>query len=213
MTQAVRTSPALPDVPPLENGDQLSREEFERRWELHPEIKKAELIDGMVFLEVTVSRRHGKPHVVVTTWAGVYAARTPSCEALADTTVRLRGRDDLQPDVLLRKVEGGSSVVSVDDCIEGPPELAIEIAASSASYDLHVKKEAYRRAGVQEYLVWQVFERRIDWWTLADGTYQPLPLSDEGIFESRVFPGLKLAALKMLEGDLEAVLAAAQASE
>ena len=213
MTQAVRTSPAFSDVPPLEHGDQLSREEFEQRWQLHPEIKKAELIDGMVFLDVTVTRRHGKPHLSVAGWIAPFVARTPSCEALADTTVRVDGEHVLQPDVLLRKVESGSSIVSLDDCVEGPPELAIEIAASSASYDLHLKKEAYRRAGVQEYLVWQVFEQRIDWWELQDGQYVPLTLSDEGVFESRVFPGLRLAALKMLEGDLEAVLAAVQAPE
>lgn len=46
-----------------------------------------------------------------------------------------------------------------DDYIEGAPEVVVEIAASSASYNLHYKKEAYRRNGVQEYIVWQANSR------------------------------------------------------
>ena len=208
MTQAVRTWPSASTVPPLENGDMLTLEEFERRWSFHPEIKKAELIDGMVFLEMAVSRRHGKPHLTIAAWAALYEARTPDCEALADTTVRVDDKEALQPDVLLRKVEGGTSTVSLDECIEGPPELAVEIAASSAAYDLHLKKEAYRRAGVQEYLVWQVFEQRLDWWELRDGEYRPPPVSSDGIVESRVFPGLRLPVDDVLAGNLAGVLAA-----
>jgi hypothetical protein len=35
-------------VPPLAGGDRLSGEEFMRRWEAHPEIKRAELLGGLV---------------------------------------------------------------------------------------------------------------------------------------------------------------------
>ena len=35
-------------VPPLENGERLTRAEFERRYEAMPELKKAELIEGEV---------------------------------------------------------------------------------------------------------------------------------------------------------------------
>lgn len=51
------------------------------------------------------------------------------------------------------------------------PLLVIEIAASSAAIDLGDKKQAYRRNGVTEYLVWQVFENKIDWYALTDGGY------------------------------------------
>ncbi len=37
-------------IPPLAAGDKLTRDEFLRRWEAHPEIKNAELIGGMVFM-------------------------------------------------------------------------------------------------------------------------------------------------------------------
>ena len=67
----------------------------------------------------------------------------------------------------------------------------MEVAASSASYDLHEKLNAYRRNGVREYIVWRVWDAAIDWLVLRGGRYEPLPLSD-GIFKSEVFPGLWL---------------------
>lgn len=194
-------------IPPLETGDHLSMEEFHRLWDLHPEIKKAELINGMVFVELSVSARHGEPHARAITWMGVYCASHRELQALDNATVRL-GDDSLQPDVLLRRREHGTSLVSVDSCIEGPPELAGEISATSASFDMNAKKEVYRRGGVQEYLVWQHFEKRIDWWELREGEYVPLEPDADGVIESRVFPGLRLDVAAMVEGDMAAVLAA-----
>ncbi len=37
-------------VLPLENGDKLTRAEFERRYEAMPHLKKAELIEGVVYV-------------------------------------------------------------------------------------------------------------------------------------------------------------------
>ena len=50
----------------------------------------------------------------------------------------------------------------------------VEVAASSVSYDLHEKREAYRRNGVREYIVWRVQDRAIDWFVLRGGAYEPL---------------------------------------
>jgi Uma2 family endonuclease len=197
-------------VPPLENGDRLTRDEFERIWDLHPEIKKAELIDGQVYLDVSVSTRHSEPHVIMSGWVAVYAATRPELQALSDSTVRLEGENDLQPDVLVRKRDGGTSLISADWHVHGPPELCVEVAASSVAYDLFAKKEAYRRAQVQEYAVWQVYDRRVDWWELRDGQYVNIEPDADGVIESRVFPGLRLHVPKLLEGDLAGVLAELQ---
>jgi Uma2 family endonuclease len=102
--------------------------------------------------------------------------------------------------------------ISEDDYIEGPPELVVEIAASSASYDLHDKLHAYRRNMVQEYLVWRIYDERIDWWRLDEGEYQPLIADGNGIIHSQVFPGLALNAPALLRGDLGAVLATLQST-
>jgi Uma2 family endonuclease len=210
MAIAARSAYPTEAPPPLENGDLLTRDEFERRWELHPEIKKAELINGMAFVQLTVSRKHSKPHSSVAGWAIVYAASNGAVEVLTEATVRL-GDHDLQPDVLIRRLVAGTSTVSDDDCVDGPPELVMEISASSASYDLHIKKEIYRRAGVQEYIVWQQYEERIDWWALEGGQYVALAPNAAGVIESRAFPGLRLAVAAMLEGDLATVLKVQQA--
>lgn len=86
-----------------------------------------------------------------------------------------------QPDIVLvvDEAAGGQARLSEDGYLEGSPELVIEIAASSAVFDLGDKKQAYRRNGVAEYLVWQVFENKIDWYALTDGDYQLLPVRSD----------------------------------
>lgn len=124
-----------------------------------------------------------------------------------EATVILDLDNEPQPDLCLWQVDGNVRI-NEDGYIEGPPKLIVEVAASSASYDLHAKKNAYRRNGVREYLVWRVYDEEIDWWELVDGEYQPLPHSEDGLIESRVFPGLRLDVPAMLAGDLARVLAA-----
>jgi Uma2 family endonuclease len=82
-----------------------------------------------------------------------------------------------------------------------------QVAASSASYDLHDKLCAYRRNGVREYVVWRVLDGSIDWFCLRDGDYVRVKPDAEGIIESEVFPGLRLHIAKMLTGDGAGVLA------
>jgi len=82
----------------------------------------------------------------------------------------------------------------------------VEVAASSASYDLHVKREVYRRNGVREYVVWRVYDRQVDWFRLENGQYVPVPADAAGMIHSRTFPGLRLAVPALLSGDLAHVL-------
>lgn len=118
----------------------------------------------------------------------------------------------LPTDALLRiETEcGGQSRISNDDYIEGAPELIVEIASSSASYNMHEKLQVYRRNGVQEYLVCLVDEQAILWYRLQEGIYVPLASSDRGLLISETFPGLWLDALSLLHGDLASALAIVQ---
>jgi Uma2 family endonuclease len=127
-------------------------------------------------------------------------------------TVRLDGENEPQPDVLLRlKPEhGGRSRITEDDYLEGPPELIVEIATSSAAYDLHAKKRAYQRNGIQEYLVAQAYEQRVDWFVLREGVYEALAPDEAGVLRSEVFPGLWLQPAALWTGDLAAMLAVLQ---
>jgi hypothetical protein len=45
-----------PRVPVLCNGDRLTRDEFERRYEAMPEVKKAELIEHAAFVQRLAQR-------------------------------------------------------------------------------------------------------------------------------------------------------------
>jgi Uma2 family endonuclease len=74
--------------------------------------------------------------------------------------------------------------------VEGAPELIVEIAASSASYDLYDKLNAYRRNGVQEYLVWLVQDQGFRWYCLQEGRYELRTPNPEGLLTSSAFSGL-----------------------
>jgi Uma2 family endonuclease len=155
---------AVPPAPPLEARDRLTRDEFERRYDAMPRLKKAELIEGVVYMPSHAKNSHGEPHSHMVTWLGVYAAAAPGVRTSDNATVRLDGDNEPQPDVQLRNDAacGGQSDLRPDDYAEGAPELIVETAGSSASYDLHDKPAAYRRNGVREYLVWRVHERGSD---------------------------------------------------
>jgi Uma2 family endonuclease len=206
MTPQTTTKPPL-TIPPLESGDKLTRVEFERRYDAMPNLKKAELIEGVVYLASPLRfRSHGKPHARIMTWLGTYEAATPGVEVGDNPTVRLDADNEPQPDALLRIENGGQSRITEDDYVEGAPELIVEIAASTASYDLHEKLKVYRRNQVQEYLVWRVYDNAFDWFKLDEGKYIQLQGDAEGVICSQVFPGLWLDKSALLSGNLAQVL-------
>lgn len=198
---------------PLESGDRLTRPEFERRYLASPHIRKAELIEGVVYVASPVrATRHGRPHAIIMTWLGDYCTATPGVDLLDNATVRLDADNEPQPDALLR-IEpevGGNSSISEDDYIEGAPELIVEVAASSASYDLNDKLNAYRRNGVREYMVWQIYENQVDWFILQEGRYVPLVADEQSIIRSQVFPGLWLSVNGLRQRNRTEILAVLQ---
>ena len=205
----VRSRPA----PTLENGDRLTRAEFERRYEARPDLKKAELIEGVVHMpSPTRFTGHARPHAAIMLWLGTYAAATPGVQVSDNPTVRLDLDNEPQPDaaLLIDPQAGSQARVDDDDYIAGAPELVAEVAASSASYDLHDKLHVYRRNGVREYLVWRTLDGRFDWFELAGGVYRRRQPDASGLVRSRVFPGLWLAVEALLRGDLSAVVEAQQ---
>jgi len=198
---------------PLANGDRLTRTEFERRWEAMPELKCAELIEGIVYMAAAVRyQQHGKPHSLLHGWLFYYASQTLGLDVADNTSIRLDLDNVPQPDVLLRINEqhGGQSRVSADGYLEGGPELVAEVSASSSSIDLHAKLNVYRRHGVREYIVWRVLEQAVDWFVLREGQYVPLSLNEQQIYRSEMVPGLWLDVPALLRGDSQAVLATLQ---
>ncbi len=200
-------------IPPLESGDRLTRHEFERRYTAMPHIKKAELVEGVVYLASPLRfQRHAEPHSLLMVWLGTYKVMTQGIRIGDNATVRLDLDNEPQPDVVLLIDErlGGHAHISDDDYIEGAPELVAEVAASSAANDLHDKKRAYRRNGVQEYIVWQTLDNQLNWFSLQNCEYIPLEADADGVIKSQVFPGLWLATPALLAGDMTKVLAVLQ---
>ncbi len=197
-------------VPPLENGDVLSRAEFYRRWEAMPQLKRAERIEGVVYMAAAAVRRksHGKPHGHLLGWLAQYEAETPGTEMGDNATVQLDPDNDPQPDayLLILPEHGGQCRFTDEDYIENGPELVAEVSASSASRDLHQKFDVYRRNGVKEYVVWKTLENEIVWFRLLDEVYVEVEPDADGIFKSEIFPGLWLDAPAMIRGDLKQVL-------
>jgi hypothetical protein len=222
------TEQRIPSIPVLRNGDRLTRAEFERRYDAMPDLKKAELIEGIVYIpspdfhlprgsDAPMSSpvsfgRHANPHFNAIAWLGLFCGGTPGIRGGDNGSLRLDLDNMPQPDAFLIILpdHGGQARISADDYIEGAPELVVEIAYSSVSYDLHAKLHVYRRNGVREYVVWRVEDGAIDWYVLREGRFEPLSQNPDGRFRSETFPGLWLDPTALVRGDLAAVFQVVQ---
>ena len=203
-----------PAVPPLRTGERLKRSEFERRYAANPDIKKAELVEGVTQVREPVGfYTHSRPHSSVAGILFAYAAYTPGVCAVVDPTVRLDRNNEPQPDValLIEAAAGGQSHVDKDGYIAGAPELVVEVAASSVARDLQRKFHAYWRNGVREYVVWRTLDKRIDWFELANGKYVLKQPDSTDSIQSKVFPGLRLAVGALLANNVAGALEALHA--
>ena len=204
----------MPRPMALENGDRLTAAEFIRRYEAAPNLKKAQLIEGIVHMpspvRITV---HAKPDGLIHGWLFCYALEHPGLEVLPNATLLLDPDNTPQPDAMLCTAPrpGGKVWINDKDYLCGAPELVCEVAASSASVDLHDKFRAYRRNGIQEYLVWLTYESRVRWFHLEDQEYVEQP-EKSGRLTSKVFPGLVLDVKALLKGDKAKLIATLRAA-
>lgn len=200
----------IASVPPLREGDRLTRAEFERRYEAMPHLKKAELIEGVVYMASAVRwNQHGHQHFNLISWLGFYSAATPGVQGGDNTTVRLDEQNEPQPDALLliHPDSGGQMIISDDDYLEGAPELAAEVSSSTVQLDLQTKLQVYQRNRVREYLVWRVDDAVIDWFTRRNGVFERLQPGTDGVLRSETFPGLWLDPVALaVKDDMPRVL-------
>jgi Uma2 family endonuclease len=168
-------------------------------------LKKAELIEGVVHMPSPVrQKQHGGPHFRLIGWMGAYPVHTPGVDGGVSSSIRLDMDNEPQPDgvLFIEPERGGHAFIDADGYIAGSPELAAEVSASTTRLDLKTKFKVYRRNEVREYLIWRVAKKRIDWYVVRNGKYEPLPLTREGFLQSEVFPGLWLDAKALVVGDL-----------
>lgn len=196
--------PSRQRTPPLETGDHLSRPEFERRYAAASGVSRAELIRGIAFVSPPVSYvGHANPHFQIIALLGQYVLATPGVTGADNASVRFDLDNMPQPDVQLLISPGtrGGITIDEDDILSGVPNFILEVAASSASLDLHWKLDLYRSKGVQEYVVWRTFDGEMDYFILRDGQYQQHALQPSGELQSIVLPGLWLDVPAILAGN------------
>lgn len=176
----------------LVTGEQMNVEEFLRRWEELPDLKNAELIDGIIHVPSPVSREHGSLDTLIHLWLAYYAQATPGCHAGNNSTWLMLDSAP-QPNAFLRILPsyGGQSRDERLYCT-GAPELAVEICLTSTEVDFGPKLRLYQRAGVREYITIELFWKRMVWRVLENAVYIGQTLPSDGIARSRVFPGLWL---------------------
>jgi hypothetical protein len=196
--------------PPLVEGQRLDQVEFHRRYEAMPPETRAELIDGVVFMPSPVGPEHGRAHVPTLVWLNYCEENTPGVEVLDNTSTALGPRSEPQPDAQLRILpECGGRTQTDRRVVRGVPELLVEVSHTTRYTDLGPKLDDYQRAGVLEYVVRALEPDEVLWHVLRDGRMATIPPDADGLYRSRVFPGLWLDPQALLARDtrrLRAVL-------
>ena len=190
-----------PTLPLLCNGDRMTQAEFHKRYETYPEDVKFELVGGMVFTASPVRWPHGKHIVKLGTIFERYSEVTPGTDCATDVTAILGEESEPQPDLALRLTRefGGQSQIDENEYLVGAPELLAEIASSSYSIDMNLKRLDYHRAGVAEYVVMCLEEQEIHWFNFRkEGEIRP---NRDGVWRSRIFPGLWIDGAALLACD------------
>lgn len=201
------------DTERLEQGEELTQPEFHRRYEMLPDLRKAELIDGTVFMESpTRYRAHSRPQADILHWLKTYSLATPGTIALGNVTLILDHRNELEPDgvLLVSPDHGGQCTVDSRDYLHGGPELVVEVSASTVARDYGRKLGVYLRHKVRELLIWRTGEGILDWFVLRGVDYELKQPDPNRTLRSEVFPGLWLDVESVLAGNLTAVLAQLQ---
>jgi Uma2 family endonuclease len=193
-------------APALENGAVMTREEFHRLYAECEGYERVELIEGVVFMPSPVRfESHDKQASLLRGWLFVYSTLHEGIESGNEATLIL-GDSEVQPDAFL--LHAGTVPIDEDGYLTGAPPLVAEVAASTASRDLHSKRNLYERSGVREYIVWRTLDGAIDWFVMRDGVYALKAADERGMIESEQFPGLVMDVPAMLAMDRKAVLAA-----
>lgn len=207
MSIAIKTRPPN-RIPPLANGDHLDQPTFHTRYEAMPEDYRAELIGGVVYMASPQKIPHSKVHKLVTLWLNEYEVATPGTEWLANNTQILGPDSEPEPDASLYITPecGGQVWEDEDEYMHGAPELVVEVSAATESIDLNRKKLDYQKAGVREYVVLTLRMQHVFWFVRERGKYREVSLPDDGVFRSRVFPGLWLEADAMIRSRRREVL-------
>lgn len=174
----------------LASGQRMERAKFLRLWEQLPDLKCAELIDGVVYVASPVSITHATWDGLAILWLGLYSGETPDTLAGGNATWLMLDSAP-QPDAHLCILpEAGGQAQMTGTYFAGAPELAVEVSLTSTEIDFGPKMALYARAGVREYITIEPNKESFTWRRLVAGSYRPIKPDAAGVLHSQVFPGL-----------------------
>lgn len=195
-------------LPPLENGDRMDQKTFHERYLAMPEHIQAELIGGIVYMASPQKLPHGRSWSLGTALLGLYEEATPGVQSVINTTNIMGPESEPQPDcgLFIEPDKGGQVRITEDEYLEGAPEWLLEVSATTESIDLHQKKADYEKAGVREYVVVALRSKKVFWFVRRQGKFREMEPDADGIYRSKVFPGLWLDPAALLEKKVRRLL-------
>jgi len=207
MMSTVERAKPRTSLPPLVHGQHLDQPTFHERYEAMPEGTWAELVGGVVYMPSPVRNEHADFDEDLAIWTGLYRRATKGLRGGKNATVILDEFGEIQPDGQLRIPQqlGGQTRIE-RGYIAGAPELVVEVARSSRYYDLKQKKADYERAGVCEYVVVELEPDRIHWFIRRGTRFARLRPGPDGIYRSKIFPGLWLDPEALFSEDLDRLI-------
>jgi Uma2 family endonuclease len=197
-----------PAVIPLVAGLRMTRSEFHEAYEAMPPGFWAELIGGVVYVSSPVKNLHAIVSALAVVWLSLYKFRTPGLMVGDNGSTVLDDDNEVQPDAMMCILpdRGGQTTV-INGLIQGAPELVIEVAWSSRAIDLGVKKIEYEKARAREYLVFAIGPDEVFWHVLEADRLVRIEPDADGIYRSKVFPGLWLDPVALYADDGPAMVA------
>ena len=184
---STRTEPAPPAppadgngaVPPLGAGDRLTARGIQRRYEAMPHLKKAELIEGVVYMPSPVRCEVPRRAAFDSQWLALHLpARTPGSGERRQLPVPVR--PDQRAAARLRPVHRrpstGAAVRNRRGWLHQPcPGTRRRSRRQQCQLRSSDKLAVYRRNMVSgEYIVWRVFDRSSIGTSCARPSYQKL---------------------------------------
>ncbi len=153
-----------------------------------------ELIDGVVCMSPSPTRRHQEILTDLTVLIGHYLADHPVGRLIVEVDVHfgagLSGGDLVyRPDITFLRAE---RVSSAGDPMRVVPDLVVEIVSpSSRRFDNETKRFDYERLGVCEYWIIDHEQESMQFLRLVGGKYEDIVLKD-GAVSSEVIEGFSL---------------------
>lgn len=84
--------------------------------------------------------------------------------------------------------------------VDAPPELVVEILSPGTRRDLTTKCDLYARFEIPEYWIVDPQAKTVTVLSLREGRYEPVPVGEDGVIDSRILPGMALTLDQAFEG-------------